>query len=64
MGVAKATILPIGLYPGEKHQYALTIDISELTDATQPTAKVNIVIDNEIIKSVSIQDMLQGRFSI
>jgi len=58
------TLLPMARYQGKEHAYALTVDISNLTDVTKPQAKVNIVVDNKVIRSVTIHDMINGYFSL
>lgn len=57
--------LPVTIYPFFRHDnYAITIDVSNLTaDVTKPDAKLNFVIDKEIVHSIAIQDLIQGFFA-
>jgi len=58
VGAQQATIYPFARWQGKEHEYALTVDVSELTDVTKPQAKMNIVVDNKIVRTMTIQDMI------
>jgi hypothetical protein len=55
-------VYPFGRWQGKKHAYTLTVDVGELVDVTKPQAKVNIVVDNKIVKRVTVQEMIRGYF--
>ena len=63
IGIQPCTIYPFSRWEGKEHSYALTVDVSDLTDVTRPDAKVNIVVDKKIVNTVTIQEMIQGFFS-
>jgi hypothetical protein len=63
-GVQQATILPFQRWDGVKHEYALTVDIENLTDPTRPDAKINFVVDRKVVKTISVEDLLQTYFNL
>jgi hypothetical protein len=64
VGIQQVTAYPFSRWQGKEHEYALTVDVSELNDVTKPGAKVNFVVDKKIVKSVTIQEMIQGYFDL
>ena len=64
VGVQQVTGYPFGQWNGKKHKYAITVDVSELTDVTKPQAKMNLIVDGKVIKSATIEELLQGKLSI
>jgi hypothetical protein len=63
-GAQRATFYPFARWDGVKHKYAITVDIENLTeDVSKPDAKINIVVDKEIVKTITIQEMIQGYFN-
>ena len=64
-GAQQCTIYPFAQWKGKKHEYALTVDVGDgLLDVTKPQAKVNIVVDKKIAKTITIQEMIQGFFNL
>ena len=65
VGITQVTAYPYARFKGKKHAYALTVDISELTeDVGQPTAKINFVVDNKIVKQITVASLIEGFFTL
>ena len=63
VGILPCTHYPFAKWKGKEHEYALTVDVGELVDVTKPQARVNNVVDKKIVKTITIQEMIQGFFS-
>ena len=57
-GVRQNTAYLIGRHQGEKHKYTFVVDITDFTDPTKPGVKINIVVDNTIVKQVPITEFI------
>jgi len=64
VGIQACTLYPFAQWKGKEHSYAITVDVKGLDDVTKPNAKMNLVVDNKIVHSISIQDMIQGYFNL
>jgi len=64
VGITQVKAYPFGRFKGKKHAYALTVDVSELSDVTQPTAKINFVVDKKIVKQITVASLIEGFFNL